>query len=122
MSDSLPCKTRANVGISRQSTTDKAESTLKPNSQKSTLESATDSAKGTGDSIAGSLQPKADKSATQKATDSVSSGSGHASNTASDYAKSAQDGASKLAGQASDTVQSGMKQAQDALGLGGDKK
>ncbi|SMQ50698.1 unnamed protein product [Zymoseptoria tritici ST99CH_1A5] len=59
----------------RQSNTDKIGSAVKPDSQKGTLESATDSLKSAGDSIAGTAQPEGEKSATQKASDTVS-GSG----------------------------------------------
>ena len=78
----------------RQSGTDKAADTLKPDSSKSTMEQATDKVKGATDSVAGSAQPgippnilysppmqklthtiEGDKSVTQSATDAVS-GSG----------------------------------------------
>ena len=45
------------ISARRQSTTDKAESALKPDSEKSTLEKAQDSVKSTADSVAGSAQP-----------------------------------------------------------------
>lgn len=47
----------ANYHRSRQSTTDKIGSSVKPDSQKSTLEQGTDSLKSTADSVAGSVQP-----------------------------------------------------------------
>merc|ERR1712080_289876 len=45
----------------RQSTTDKATSALKPDSQKSGLEQAGDSIKNTADNVAGSVQPSGEK-------------------------------------------------------------
>merc|ERR1711974_368074 len=56
----------------RQSTTDKATSALKPDSQKSGLEQAGDSIKNTADNVAGSVQPSGEKGMGQKATDAVS--------------------------------------------------
>ncbi|KAK0792803.1 hypothetical protein LTR59_008376 [Friedmanniomyces endolithicus] len=41
----------------RQSTTDKVSSSMKPDSQKSTMEKGTDSVKGAADSVAGKAQP-----------------------------------------------------------------
>ncbi|KAK6431789.1 hypothetical protein LTR95_012049 [Oleoguttula sp. CCFEE 5521] len=90
----------------RQSTTDKAASSLKPDSQKSTLESAGDSVKSTADSVAGSVQPSGEKSATQKASDSVTGGS-----------KDAQNQGSSMLGQAQEGLQNAANSASDALGL-----
>jgi hypothetical protein len=42
---------------SRQDTTDKAASALKPDSEKGVLEKAQDTVKSTADSVAGSVQP-----------------------------------------------------------------
>jgi hypothetical protein len=92
---------------SRQSTTDKAASSLKPDSQKSGLEQAGDSIKNTADNVAGSAQPSGEKSATQKASDSVSG----SSNDASKQGQSVLD-------QASETVGNAAQSAQDALGMG----
>ncbi|KAJ7685375.1 heat shock protein 9/12-domain-containing protein [Mycena polygramma] len=61
----------------RQSMTDKAGASLKPDSQKSTTEQLGDHVKGTGDSIASTLQPQGEKSTTQKAGDAVSGNSNH---------------------------------------------
>ncbi|KAJ3877276.1 heat shock protein 9/12-domain-containing protein [Lentinula edodes] len=59
----------------RQNFTDKASNALKPESEKSTLESLGDSAKSTGDSLASTFQPESQKSTTQKAGDAFSSNS-----------------------------------------------
>ncbi|KAJ3929153.1 MAG: heat shock protein 9/12-domain-containing protein [Lentinula lateritia] len=59
----------------RQNLTDKASDALKPDSEKSTLESLGDSVKSTGDSLASTLQPESQKSTTQQAADAVSTNS-----------------------------------------------
>jgi len=91
----------------RMDMTDKAKSTLKPDSEKSTLEKGSDSLKSTADSAASSLQPDSEKSATQKAGDSLSSGS-----------SSAQDQGSSLLGQAQEGLGNAAKSVQDTLGMG----
>ncbi|KAG6809151.1 hypothetical protein H0H92_001401 [Tricholoma furcatifolium] len=53
----------------RQSFTDKAGAALKPDSQKGTLEKASDSIKGNLDNLAGSVQPNSQKSSTQRIGD-----------------------------------------------------
>ncbi|KAJ7581081.1 heat shock protein 9/12-domain-containing protein [Mycena floridula] len=58
--------------VGRQSFTDKATAAVKPDSQKTTGESWTDSAKGTFDKVASTGQPQSEKSTTQKAGDAVS--------------------------------------------------
>merc|ERR1711915_231110 len=91
----------------RQSTTDKAASSLKPDSQKSGLEQAGDSIKGAADNVAGSVQPSGEKSATQKASDTVSGSNENASKQGQSVLDSA-----------SETVGNAAQSAQDALGLG----
>ncbi|KAF7973704.1 hypothetical protein HWV62_14382 [Athelia sp. TMB] len=59
----------------RQGFGDKAESALKPDSQKSTTEHVGDSLKGTTDSVASTLQPQGEKSTSQKAGDTISGNS-----------------------------------------------
>ncbi|KAG1766978.1 heat shock protein 9/12-domain-containing protein [Suillus occidentalis] len=59
----------------RQSMTDKAASSMKPESQKSMTEQAGDKTKGMADSVASTMQPQSEKSATQKAGDTVSGNS-----------------------------------------------
>ncbi|KAJ3863494.1 heat shock protein 9/12-domain-containing protein [Lentinula novae-zelandiae] len=59
----------------RQNLTDKASDALKPDSEKSTLESLGDSVKSTGDSLASTVEPESHKSAPQKTTDALSSNS-----------------------------------------------
>ncbi|KAK3047567.1 hypothetical protein LTR09_011072 [Extremus antarcticus] len=86
----------------RQSTTDKAASNLKPDSQKSTLEQGSDKVKGAADSVAGSAQPEGEKGVGQKATDATS-GSGSSG-------KPVTEQASDMAGNAANTVK-------DTLGM-----
>ncbi|KAJ9103380.1 hypothetical protein QFC19_004479 [Naganishia cerealis] len=59
--------------IGRQSLGDKAASAMKPDSQKSVVESAGDYVKGTLDSVASAVQPQHEKSTTQKIGDAVTS-------------------------------------------------
>ncbi|KAF9454638.1 hypothetical protein P691DRAFT_717210 [Macrolepiota fuliginosa MF-IS2] len=58
----------------RQSFTNKAESTVKPDSQKSNMEQLGDKMKGTMDSAASSMQPNSQKSDTQHLGDSMTGG------------------------------------------------
>ncbi|KAH9994007.1 heat shock protein 9/12-domain-containing protein [Russula vinacea] len=60
----------------RQSFTDKAASSLKPDSQKSTTEHVGDKIKGTMDSIASNVQPEGQKSKGQQVGDTLSSDHG----------------------------------------------
>lgn len=111
---------------SRQSTTDKATSALKPDSAKSGTEQLGDKAKGAGDSLAGKAQPgmqifflwqhdrfshnNMGKSLTRLNTEDEKS-----------TFQQAQDGVSNLAGQAKDAVTGGSQSGQDHLGLGDSK-
>ncbi|KAK4703409.1 hypothetical protein P7C70_g2806, partial [Phenoliferia sp. Uapishka_3] len=66
----------SSFGISdtgRQSTTDKIGSSIKPDSQKTYTESATDFVKGKADAAASYVQPDSDKSLGQKASDTFGS-------------------------------------------------
>ncbi|KAA1474340.1 hypothetical protein DENSPDRAFT_931588 [Dentipellis sp. KUC8613] len=71
----------------RQSFTDKASSAMKPDSQKSMTEQASDKAKGMYDSLASSAQPESQKSTGQQVGDSVSSNSNENSGSLADKAK-----------------------------------
>ncbi|KAM5543254.1 hypothetical protein V8D89_003128 [Ganoderma adspersum] len=73
----------------RQSFTDKAQSSMKPASQKSTTEQAGDKATGMFDSAASTLQPQSEKSTTQKAGDTVSGNSNKDTKSMTDQAKEA---------------------------------
>lgn len=55
----------------RQGFTDKVESAVKPDSQKSTFESAKDTVLGKADSAAAKATPEEDKSFAQKASDAI---------------------------------------------------
>ncbi|WVR04384.1 hypothetical protein IAU60_001386 [Kwoniella sp. DSM 27419] len=57
--------------MGRQSLTDKATSAVKPDSEKSYVEQATDMAKGALDSVASVLQPQQEKTTTQKVGDAL---------------------------------------------------
>eukprot|EP00262_Sarcandra_glabra_P021348 TRINITY_DN8980_c0_g1_i1.p2 TRINITY_DN8980_c0_g1~~TRINITY_DN8980_c0_g1_i1.p2 ORF type:complete len:119 (+),score=26.73 TRINITY_DN8980_c0_g1_i1:54-359(+) len=92
----------------RQDTSDKVASSLKPESQKSTLESANDSLKSAADSAASYVQPQGEKSTTQKATDAVSGDNTNTSKT--------QQGEGLLA-QAQEAIGNAAQQASHALGL-----
>merc|ERR1712013_107976 len=91
----------------RQSTTDKAASAMKPDSQKSATEKAGDSVKSTADNVAGSVQPSGEKGVGQKASDAVSG----SNNDASKQGQGVLDSASRTLGNAAQS-------AQDALGMG----
>merc|ERR1712137_1452592 len=91
----------------RQSTTDKAASAMKPDSQKSATEKAGDSIKNTADNVAGSVQPSGEKGVGQKASDTVSG----TNNDASKQGQSVLDSASQTLGNAA-------LSAQDTLGMG----
>ncbi|KAF2773695.1 hypothetical protein EJ03DRAFT_323649 [Teratosphaeria nubilosa] len=91
----------------RQDTSDKVKSSLKPDSEKSTLEKGQDSLASTADSIAGKAQPDSEKSTTQKASDSISSGT-----------NDAQKQGSSMLDQASEAASNAAKSVQDTLGLG----
>ncbi|KAG1751568.1 heat shock protein 9/12-domain-containing protein [Suillus paluster] len=71
----------------RQSMTDKAASTMKPDSQKSMTEHAGDKVKGVSDSVASTLQPQSEKSTTQKAGDTLSGNSNEDQESLTDKAK-----------------------------------
>ncbi|THH12463.1 hypothetical protein EW146_g7674 [Bondarzewia mesenterica] len=73
----------------RQSVTDKAQSALKPDSQKSMTEQAGDKAKGAYDDIASTLQPQDQKSGSQKVSDTFSSNSNDNQDSLMDKAKNA---------------------------------
>ncbi|KAF8482979.1 heat shock protein 9/12-domain-containing protein [Russula ochroleuca] len=79
----------------RQSLTDKAASSLKPDSQKSTPEQIGDKIKGTADSIASKAQPEDQKSKGQQVGDTLSSDHG-----------------------GDDTSESLLNKAKNAVGLG----
>ncbi|KAG2074625.1 hypothetical protein BDR04DRAFT_1048363 [Suillus decipiens] len=73
----------------RQSMTDKAAASMKPDSQKSMAEQAGDKVKGMSDSIASSIQPQSEKSTTQKAGDTLSGNSNEGQESLTDKAKHA---------------------------------
>ncbi|KIW75809.1 hypothetical protein Z517_10553 [Fonsecaea pedrosoi CBS 271.37] len=97
-----------------------AQEKLTPDSQKSTLDKAKESATGTADDIAGMVQPGDSKSTTQKLADETSAKSGSVQDTLAGATKNIQETASTLGQQASSTAgavqESGkqyLQQAQD---------
>ncbi|OJA11722.1 hypothetical protein AZE42_02107 [Rhizopogon vesiculosus] len=73
----------------RQSMTDKAASSVKPDSQKSMTEQASDKIKGMSDSTASTAQPQSQKSTTQRAGDTLSGNSNQDQESLTDKAKNA---------------------------------
>ncbi|TFY78145.1 hypothetical protein EWM64_g5867 [Hericium alpestre] len=65
----------------RQDISDKVGASIKPNSQKTVTEQATDKLKGLYDSVAAKIEPESQKSTGQKITDEVSGNSTHHSST-----------------------------------------
>lgn len=74
---------------------------ITPDSQKSTLEQAKESATGTADNIAGMVQPGDSKSTSQKLSDETRSGGNDVADTLSSVGKNIQETASNLTQQAS---------------------
>ncbi|KAM5540297.1 hypothetical protein V8D89_006116 [Ganoderma adspersum] len=73
----------------RQSFTDKAQSSMKPESKKSTAEQFGDQAKDTFDSVASGMQPQSEKSTSQKAGDAFGGKSNKDSHSMTEQAKDA---------------------------------
>lgn len=96
----------SNALYSRKDLGDKVSDSVTPDSQKSTLDQAKDTATGAYDKAAGAVQPEDQKSTTQKATDTFSSGKDDAQGSGDSYLKSAQD-----------SVSSGINSASESLGL-----
>ncbi|KAG0704494.1 heat shock protein 9/12-domain-containing protein [Suillus ampliporus] len=71
----------------RQSMTDKTAASMKPDSQKSMTEQATEKVKGLSDSAASTLQPQSEKSTTQKAGDTLSGNSNEGQESLTEKAK-----------------------------------
>ncbi|KAL4073895.1 hypothetical protein J3A83DRAFT_2638568 [Scleroderma citrinum] len=73
----------------RQSTLNKAQATLQPESQKSTTEQFRDKAKDIYESTAAKVQPESEKSTFQKGADTVSGDTGKDTGPLADRAKQA---------------------------------
>nr|VWO99587.1 Beta-xylanase (EC [Ganoderma boninense] len=71
----------------RQSFSNKAESAMKSDSQKSTTEQLGDKAKSAYDSVASTMQPQSEKSTSQKAGDAFSNNSNQDSESMTEQAK-----------------------------------
>jgi len=100
----------------RKSVGDQFAEKITPESQKSTLDKASESASSTYDSVAGSLQPGDSKSTSQKLTDETSSAAGSAKEDGQSYMQQASD-------MAANVLESAQKGASDlASAISGEKK
>ncbi|KAL1311328.1 hypothetical protein AAFC00_001505 [Neodothiora populina] len=77
--------------LGRKGFGDKVSDSITPDSQKSTLDQAKDTATGAYDKAAGAVQPEESKSTTQKAGDSLSSGKDDAKGESKSFMDSAKD-------------------------------
>ncbi|PVI07233.1 hypothetical protein DM02DRAFT_609204 [Periconia macrospinosa] len=84
--------------LGRKGLGDQVKEKATPDSQKSTLDKATESLTGAGDRAASAVQPNDSKSTTQKLGDSTRSGADDASNQGQGILKSAQDGINNMLG------------------------
>ncbi|OAL36034.1 hypothetical protein AYO20_04696 [Fonsecaea nubica] len=99
----------------RKPLTDQAQEKLTPDSQKSTLDKAKESATGTADDIAGMVQPGDSKSTTQKLSDETSAKSSSAQDTLSGATKNIQETASTLGQQVSSTAGAAQESGKEYL-------
>ncbi|OAG33985.1 hypothetical protein AYO21_11865 [Fonsecaea monophora] len=99
----------------RKPLTDQAQEKLTPDSQKSTLDKAKESATGTADDIAGMVQPGDSKSTTQKLADETSAKSSSAQDTLAGATKNIQETASTLGQQASSTAGAAQESGKEYL-------
>ncbi|CAI6255592.1 unnamed protein product [Periconia digitata] len=90
--------------LGRKGLGDQVKEKATPDSQKSTLDKATESLTGAGDRAASAVQPNSDKSATQKLGDSTRSGTDNASNQGQGILQGAQDTLSNAGQSISDTL------------------
>ncbi|PQE07208.1 chaperone heat shock hsp12 protein [Rutstroemia sp. NJR-2017a BVV2] len=88
----------------RKDNTDKLTDKLTPDSQKSTLEQASDKTSGLADKAAGAVQPSDSKSTTQKASDSVQGTTDDAQKQGQGVLGSVSDAAGNAANTVSDTL------------------
>ncbi|TKA44814.1 hypothetical protein B0A49_13302 [Cryomyces minteri] len=96
--------------MGRKGLGDQVSDKLTPDSQKSTLDKASDTASGLGDKVAGAVQPDSQKSTTQKSTtqkmaDSTRSGGDDAQKQGEGMLASAQQTLGNAAQAVSDTLQ-----------------
>ncbi|KAF2794094.1 chaperone/heat shock protein-like protein Hsp12 [Melanomma pulvis-pyrius CBS 109.77] len=90
--------------LGRKGFGEQAKEKVTPDSQKSTLDQATETITGLGDRAAGAVQPQGDKSATQKLGDSTRSGTDDASNQGQGILADAQNVLGNAAQSVSDTL------------------
>ncbi|TKA65995.1 hypothetical protein B0A49_10358 [Cryomyces minteri] len=91
--------------MGRKGLGDQVSDKLTPDSQKSTLDKASDTASGLGDKVAGAVQPDSQKSTTQKMADSTRSGGDDAQKQGEGMLASAQQTLGNAAQAVSDTLQ-----------------
>ncbi|KAJ4297505.1 hypothetical protein N0V90_005397 [Kalmusia sp. IMI 367209] len=95
--------------LGRKSLGDQVQEKVTPDSQKSTLDKASEGASGLYDRAAGAVQPEGDKSATQKVGDATRSGSDEASNQGQGILASAQETLGNAAQSVQDTLSGANK-------------
>lgn len=93
----------------RKGVLDQAQEKITPDSQKSTLDKASESVSGAYDRAAGAVQPDDTKSTTQKASDSIRGGSDDASQQSKGVLQSAQETIGNAAQSLSDTLSGNTK-------------
>ncbi|KAA8618981.1 chaperone heat shock protein Hsp12 [Pyrenophora tritici-repentis] len=87
---------------------EQAQEKITPDSQKSTMDKASESLTGAGDRVAGAVQPEGQKSAGQKVGDATRSGGDNASSEGKGMMESAQETVGNAAQSVQDTL-SGKK-------------
>ena len=95
--------------LGRKGLGDQVQEKITPDSQKSTLDKASESISGTYDRAAGAVQPDQNKSATQKLGDSTRSGKDDASNQGQGILASAQESIGNAAQAVQDTISGNKK-------------
>ncbi|KAK3215025.1 hypothetical protein GRF29_19g1976684, partial [Pseudopithomyces chartarum] len=88
---------------------DQVQEKVTPDSQKSTLDKASETASGAYDRAASAVQPEGDKSTTQKLGDATRGGSDNASNQGKGVLASAQDTIGNAAQSVQDTLSGNKK-------------
>ncbi|KAF1977660.1 chaperone/heat shock protein-like protein Hsp12 [Bimuria novae-zelandiae CBS 107.79] len=95
--------------IGRKGLGEQAKEKVTPDSQKSTLDKASESVSGVADRAASAVQPEGNKSATQKAGDATRGGSDNAENQGKGILGSAQESLGNAAQSVQDTVSGSKK-------------
>ncbi|KAF2447280.1 chaperone/heat shock protein-like protein Hsp12 [Karstenula rhodostoma CBS 690.94] len=95
--------------LGRKGLGEQAKEKVTPDSQKSTLDKASESVSGLGDKAASSVQPEGDKSVTQKAGDATRSGGDSAQNEGKGVLANAQETLGNAAQSVQDAVSGNTK-------------